>query len=95
MGVPVVTLPGKTASGRAGVGILSTVGLHELIARDEEEFVKMVATLAADVPRLAEYRATLRQRMEQSPMMDGKGFARKMEAAYRQMWHKWCSSQKA
>jgi protein O-GlcNAc transferase len=93
MGVPVVTLVGKTAAGRAGVSILSTVGLPELIAHDEEQFIGIATALANDAPRLAELRSTLRGRTEKSPLMDGPGFARKMEAAYRQMWRQWCQSE--
>jgi predicted O-linked N-acetylglucosamine transferase (SPINDLY family) len=92
MGVPVVTLSGRTAAGRAGVGILSTVGLPQLIAHTEDEFARIVTELANDPARLADYRATLRERMTKSQMMDGKSFAQKMEVAYRQMWHKWCAS---
>lgn len=90
MGVPVVTLAGRTASGRAGVSILSTVGLPELIARSEDQFVKIAAELANDRARLADLRATLRERATQSPLMDAAGFARKMESAYRDMWRRWC-----
>jgi len=32
----------------------------------------------------------LRQRMLDSPLMDGPSFARDIEAAYRQMWRTWC-----
>ena len=50
MGVPVVTLVGKTAAGRAGVSILSTVGLPEMIAHDENQFVEIVTRLSNDGP---------------------------------------------
>jgi predicted O-linked N-acetylglucosamine transferase (SPINDLY family) len=89
MGVPVVTLAGHTASGRAGVSILSTIGLPELVARTEDEFIRIAAGLAGDRARLADLRSTLRQRTTQSPLMDAPGFARKMEAAYREMWQRW------
>jgi protein O-GlcNAc transferase len=92
MGVPVVTLVGKTAAGRAGVSLLSTVGLPEMIAHNEEQFMEIATALANDAPRLAKLRSTLRERTEKSPLMDGPGFARKMEAAYRQMWRQWCQS---
>ncbi len=91
MGVPVVSLTGKTASGRAGSSILSTLGLGELIAGSEDEFVKIAAELARDRSRLGELRSTLRQRMKQSPLMDALGFARKMEVAYRDAWRRWCA----
>jgi protein O-GlcNAc transferase len=93
MGVPVVTLVGKTAAGRAGVSILSTVGLPEMIAHNEDQFLEIATALANDASRLAELRSTLRNRTEKSPLMDGPGFARKMETAYRQMWRQWCVNQ--
>ena len=48
MGVPVITLGGTTAVGRAGVSQLSNLGLGELIAQTPEEFVRIAADLAGD-----------------------------------------------
>jgi predicted O-linked N-acetylglucosamine transferase (SPINDLY family) len=90
MGVPVVSLAGKTAVGRAGLSILTNVGLPELVANTPEEYVRLAVDLAGDLPRLKELHSTLRQRMQASPLMDGPRFARNVEAAYRQMWRNWC-----
>jgi predicted O-linked N-acetylglucosamine transferase (SPINDLY family) len=90
MGVPVVTLVGSTALGRAGLSQLMNLGMPELIARSTDEYVKIATTLAGDQPRLATLRATLRQRMLDSPLMDGAKYARNVEAAYRQMWRRHC-----
>ena len=81
MGVPVVTLVGKTVVGRAGLSQLSNLGLAELAAHDPAEFVRITTDLAANLPKLADLRANLRPRMEQSPLMDAKAFARGIEAA--------------
>ena len=43
MGVPVVSLAGTTAVGRAGLSILSNVGLPELVANTPEEYVRLAA----------------------------------------------------
>jgi len=91
MGVPVVTLAGRTAVSRGGVSILSNVGLPELIARSPEEYVQIAATLAGDLPRLAGLRAGLRPRLLASPLMDAAGFVRDVEGAFRQMWRAWCA----
>jgi len=90
MGVPVVTLAGRTAAGRAGTSILTNVGLPELTAGNPDKFVQIARNLSADAPRLAELRATLRDRMRRSPLMDARRFAADMEAAYRRMWTSWC-----
>jgi predicted O-linked N-acetylglucosamine transferase (SPINDLY family) len=92
MGVPVITLVGATAVGRAGFSQLSNLGLQTLVANTQEQFVRIAATLANDLPRLAELRASMRQRMQQSPLTDAKRFARNVESAYRQMWRTWCQT---
>jgi predicted O-linked N-acetylglucosamine transferase (SPINDLY family) len=86
MGVPVVTLVGETVVGRAGLSQLTNLGLTDLIARSEAEFVRIAASLAADRDRLAGLRQTLRSRMQHSPLMNAPRFATAIESAYRQMW---------
>ncbi|MEI8194989.1 MAG: hypothetical protein WCI73_03675, partial [Phycisphaerae bacterium] len=76
-----------------GVSLLSNVGLSELVAQTPAEYVRIAVDLANDSARLAQLRATLRSRMEQSPLMDAPRFARDVEAAYRAMWRKWCGIQ--
>jgi predicted O-linked N-acetylglucosamine transferase (SPINDLY family) len=90
MGVPVVTRVGRTAVGRAGWSQLSNLGLSELAGSSDDEFVMIAAQLARDLPRLGQLRATLRTRMQRSPLMDAARFARHVESAYRQMWREWC-----
>jgi predicted O-linked N-acetylglucosamine transferase (SPINDLY family) len=89
MGVPVVTLAGRTAVGRGGVSILSNVGLTEMIARDPEEYVEIAVSLARDLGRLAELRAALRERIRASPLMNIEQFAADVESAFRGMWERW------
>ena len=52
MGVPVVTLAGRTHVSRAGVSLLSAIGLAKLIAQTPERYVQIAAALASDLPRL-------------------------------------------
>jgi predicted O-linked N-acetylglucosamine transferase (SPINDLY family) len=91
MGVPVVSLAGTNAVSRAGLSILTNVGLAELVARTPAEYVSIAARLAGDLPRLAALRAGLRERMQASPLTDAPRFARNVEAAYRDMWRRWCA----
>ena len=94
MGVPVVSLSGKMAVGRGGVSILTNVGLPELIAQTQEEYIQIAVKLASDLPRLSQFHSTLRRRIQASSLMDAPRFARNVEAAYRQIWRKWCNQQK-
>ena len=91
MGVPVIALAGRTAVGRAGVSILSNLGLPDLIAHTPEQYVEIAARWAADFAGLAELRVGLRERMLASVVMDGKQYAADIEAAFREMWKSWCN----
>jgi predicted O-linked N-acetylglucosamine transferase (SPINDLY family) len=90
MGVPVVTLIGTTGVGRAGLSQLTNLGLTELAATSEDQYVRIAADLAGDLPRLSHLRAGLRQRLRASVLTDAPRFARNIEAAYREMWQRWC-----
>ena len=92
MGVPVVTLAGQTAVGRAGVSQLTNLGLAELIAAESGRYLQIAVDLASDLPKLSGLRIGLRNRMSQSSLMDAPRFARNVEAAYRDMWHEWCNN---
>jgi protein O-GlcNAc transferase len=94
MGVPLVSRRGPTAVSRGGLSILSNLGLGELVADDGDAYVRIASGLAGDLPRLEGLRASLRQRLKNSPLMDAPQFARDVEAAYRTMWGAWCDSAK-
>ncbi len=95
MGVPVVSLAGKTGVGRGGVSILCNVGLPDLLAHNIDEYVASAVKLAGNLPRLNALRTGMRERMICSPLMDAPRFARHVEAAYRAMWENWCASTKS
>ena len=79
MGVPVVTWPQSRAVSRQTHAFLHQIGLPELSAKDADDYVRIAADLANDRERLAELRATLRDRMRVSPLMDVAGFTRQLE----------------
>ncbi len=93
LGVPVVTLAGRTFVGRAGVSLLSNCGLEQLIARSPEEYVVLAAGLARDPERLARLRLMLRQNLPASPLLNAPAYAQALEAHYRDIWRQWCSRQ--
>lgn len=90
MGVPVLTLAGRTVVGRAGLSQAMNLGLPELIARTPEEYVDRARALASDRHHLSALRSGLRERMEASPLMDAPRFAKNVESAYRSAWQRWC-----
>jgi predicted O-linked N-acetylglucosamine transferase (SPINDLY family) len=90
MGVPVVTLAGRTGVGRAGASMLSHLGLTDLIAGTPEQYVEIACQWAHDLRRLEPLRGVLRGRIESSPLVDGGQFAAEVEDALRGIWKRWC-----
>jgi len=92
MGVPTISLVGPSPFTRSGLSILSNAGLSELAVDSQEAYFQAAVALVGDLPRLAHLRRTMRDRLRESPLMDGPGFARGMEAAYRSIWRRWCGT---
>ena len=92
MGVPVVSLAGNTHAGRVGASLLGAIGLGEdagsesLVARTPEAYVNLAANLAADRDRLGQLHASLRQRMEDSKLMDRTHYRTQMVGAIGSLW---------
>ncbi|CAN5232085.1 hypothetical protein BH11PSE11_BH11PSE11_16450 [soil metagenome] len=89
MGVPAVTLAGRPPLGRIGTSLLMNLGLPEWVAYSEEEYTAKACAFAANPELLMTLRAGMRERMRASPIMDGIGFTRAVESAYRAMFQKW------
>ena len=92
LGLPVITLAETTIAIRQSASMLINLGLPELIAENARQYVDKAARLALDLPRLAGLRAGWRPRYAASPLMDYAGFARALEASYRDMWLGWIRS---
>lgn len=92
MGVPTLTLAGRTMPGRTGAAILGQLGLKAFISHNATEFVARGSSLAADLPALASIRAELRQRLSDSPMGRPSLIAASLERALRIMWQRWCQA---
>lgn len=94
LGVPVVTLTGSRFGGnRLGTSMLASMGLHDLIAGTQDDYLAIARGLAADLPRLVALRRDLRTRMRASPLTDRDRFMRNLEGAYRNIWREWCARQ--
>ena len=95
MGVPVVMKRGQTYVTRFGSSALAVLGLEELISTTSEQYVETAVRLAHDRSRLEQIRGQLRPLMLKSPLLDARGFTRNIEAAYRQMWRRFCGASTA
>lgn len=91
MGVPVVTLSGDRHANRVTASQLQALGLGMLTATGSEQYVDIAVQLASDLEKLGAIRHGLRERMQNSPLMDYPGFTRQLEERYREIWRQWCA----
>lgn len=85
MGVPVVTLAGRTHLSRVGVSLLHAVGLDDLVAYSSDQYLAIAERLAGDKQRLQKLRTGLRDRLADSPLMAHTTFTHQLEAAFASM----------
>ena len=95
MGVPVLTLDAQLMAGRQTAAFLAILEHPELIAEDQDSYLRMAVELAQDAGRLAGYRSGLRDAMRNSPMLAYESFTRDLEHAWRGMWRHWCDARAA
>ncbi len=95
MGVPTLTVAGATPASRQGAAIVGQLGLEEFVAANEADFVAKGGYWATHLTELAEIRANLRQRWQQSPARKPEVIAASLEQAIRRMWVTWCANRPA
>ena len=89
-GVPVISLAGEAFQSRAGLSLLSSAGLPQLVAHSAADYLDIASSLARNLEPLSELRRGLRRILRASPLMDAAAFARDLEALYRDAWRDWC-----
>jgi predicted O-linked N-acetylglucosamine transferase (SPINDLY family) len=95
MGVPVISLYGDHKSyflSRVGLSILGRIGLEFFACPTPAEYIAKATALSRNPEALTRIRASMRIRMANSTLCDARAYAASVEAAYRNMWHKWCRS---
>ena len=93
MGLPVVTLAGTRHGARFGASLLANAGLGELVADTPEAYVERAAALGSDTELLAALHTAVPRMMRASPLMDGGGYVRAVEAAYKMIWERYLNEE--
>ena len=93
MGVPVIALVGGTIAGRIAASALTAIGLPDLIAKTEDEYIEIAMRLGEDTERLVQLRSSMRQQVAESPVADSKQYVAAVEILYRDFWTRWCATQ--
>ena len=90
MGVPVITLRGKTHGSRFSASILAAADISELIAHSPMDYVNKAVQLSRRKELLSAYHVGLREHMQNSALMDSKNYIRELEKIYRTIWENFC-----
>lgn len=93
MGLPILTLAGKSMQSRGCARVNKALELEDLIAYNEDEYIKKGVTLAKNIDKLDYYRKNLRSILFNSILTkDLDGFAAKVEEAYQRAWENYCKN---
>ena len=91
MGVPVVSIRGRSHGSRFGASILTNAGVRELLAENDINYVRRAVQLGNSPELIGAYHSGLRGNLLKSPLMDAANYMRELESAYRQTWRNFCT----
>jgi len=77
-------------SSRLSAAILSSIGMTDWVASDDDEYVEIASRCASMPDRLRTIRHELPARIAMSSGCDPAGYTRAVEDAYRAMWGDYC-----
>lgn len=88
MGLPVISRLEAAFVGRQTYALLANLGLFDLVAETDDDYVERATAVALDLPRLVEFRQTSRGRLLASPICRPERLARHLERMLRGFWQK-------
>ena len=88
-GLPVLTLMGHTFPGRVAASLLSAVGLSELIANTQEEYVSLAIELATNRKKLDGIKERLAKNRLTAPLFNSTLFVKNLETVYIKMYERY------
>ncbi|ADU11944.1 hypothetical protein [Asticcacaulis excentricus] len=86
MGVPVLTLSGRSFASRVCGSLLRAAGLPELVTTRPEDFVDMAVSLGRDSDRLISLRQRLTEERDRCTLFNMEGLVKGLETLFARMW---------
>jgi protein O-GlcNAc transferase len=86
MGLPILTIIGKTFPARVCASLLSTIGLSELICEDIHQYEEKALFLANNPKELVKIKQKLIHQKDTTDLFNSKKFARNLETQLQLMW---------
>jgi protein O-GlcNAc transferase len=89
VGLPVLTLIGRSFASRVAASLLSAIGLPELITNSQEEYEALAIELAVNSNKLADIKLKLANNRLNAPLFDTPLFTKNLEAAFIEMYERY------
>lgn len=89
MGVPIVTLSGRSFASRVCGSLARAAGLADLVCTTPEDYVERAVALGNDRTAVARYKKHLEAVRDTCVLFDMDGLVRHLEALYRQIWEEY------
>ena len=89
MGLPLLTLIGKSYQSRMGASILNAINLPELIASSEEEYESFAIEIATNPEKHKKIKNKLESNLTKAPLFNTKLFTKNIETAYKEMYERY------
>jgi predicted O-linked N-acetylglucosamine transferase (SPINDLY family) len=86
MGVPILTLPGRSFASRVCGSLVRSAGIGELICQTADQYIERAVELGRDREKLAQIRKKLLSDRNTSLLFDTSQLVNNLEGLYRRMW---------
>jgi predicted O-linked N-acetylglucosamine transferase (SPINDLY family) len=86
MGVPVLTLPGRSFASRVCASVVKAAGLQEMICSSPEDYIAKAVSFGRNSQLLAACKERLAVQRQSCLLFDTPQLVRHLEELYRQMW---------
>ena len=79
MGVPIITISGRSFASRVAGSILSTVGLNELITKNSKEYIELALKISKDENKFKKLKSHLSNSLNTDKLFNSKKFTKDLE----------------
>ena len=89
MGLPIITIEGKSFNSREAANIVNSVNLPEMIVANQEEYESLAIELGNNPKKLKMIREKLVDDLPNAPLYNTRLFAKNIESAYKTMFDRY------
>lgn len=92
MSVPLIAIEGDRWASRMSADILMSANLHELIAKDRQNYIDKIVNLARSPKQIIYYKETIREKYLNSPATDMESFSNDFAEKIKNIWDQYLTS---